>query len=61
MLRIPVTGTLSCGYMDVMAVRDDEKSSFVTAKIRLVMDESAVSIYDTGRWKEGVLDSTSQK
>ncbi|KIH63584.1 putative GTP cyclohydrolase I feedback regulatory protein [Ancylostoma duodenale] len=60
-LRIPVTGTLSCGYMDVMAVRDDEKSPFVTAKIRLVMDESAVSIYDTGKWKEGVVDSTPQK
>ncbi|EYC09753.1 hypothetical protein Y032_0059g3030 [Ancylostoma ceylanicum] len=61
MLRIPVTGTLSCGYMDVMAVRDDEKSPFVTAKIRLVMDESAVSIYDTGKWKEGAVDSTPQK
>ncbi|CAJ0601960.1 unnamed protein product [Cylicocyclus nassatus] len=47
MLRIPVSGVVSGGYLDVMAVRDDEKSPFVTAKIRLVMDDSAVSIYDT--------------
>ncbi|ETN79515.1 putative GTP cyclohydrolase I feedback regulatory protein [Necator americanus] len=51
-LRIPVTGTVACGFMDVMAVRDDETSPFVTAKIRLVLDEDAVSIYDTGKWKE---------
>ncbi|KHJ90733.1 hypothetical protein OESDEN_09415 [Oesophagostomum dentatum] len=60
MLRIPVTGVVSCGYMDVMAVRDDEKSTFETAKIRLVMDNHAVSIYDTGKWKEGVVDSVPQ-
>ncbi|KAK6750492.1 hypothetical protein RB195_002456 [Necator americanus] len=51
-LRIPVTGTVACGFMDVMAVRNDETSPFVTAKIRLVLDEDAVSIYDTGKWKE---------
>ncbi|PIO58598.1 hypothetical protein TELCIR_19962 [Teladorsagia circumcincta] len=34
MLRIPVTGTISGGYMDVMAVRDDQSKPFVAAKIR---------------------------
>ncbi|KAK6058133.1 hypothetical protein COOONC_04301 [Cooperia oncophora] len=53
MLRIPVTGTISGGYMDVMAVRDSESEPFVTAKIRLILDEAAVSIYDTDvAWPE---------
>ncbi|KAK5970759.1 putative GTP cyclohydrolase I feedback regulatory protein [Trichostrongylus colubriformis] len=47
MLRIPVTGTISAGYMDVMAVREHESEPFVTAKIRLMLNEAAVIIYDT--------------
>ncbi|WKY08744.1 hypothetical protein Q1695_007900 [Nippostrongylus brasiliensis] len=60
MLRIPVTGTVSCGYLEVMAVRDDESAPFVTAKIRLVMDDVAVSVYDTGRWAEVDADKSVQ-
>lgn len=54
MLRIPVAGTVSSGFLDVMAIRTEENSPFQTAKIRLVMDDSAVSIYDTGKWKDNV-------
>lgn len=60
MLRIPVTGKIAGGYMDVMAVRENETSPFVTAKIRLILDDSAVSIYDTGKWKDVVADSATK-
>ncbi|XGW29292.1 hypothetical protein V3C99_008815 [Haemonchus contortus] len=60
MLRIPVIGTIAGGYMDVMAVRDDETAPFVTAKIRLILDEAAVSIYDTGAWKDSASEEASQ-
>ncbi|KAJ1373840.1 hypothetical protein KIN20_038463 [Parelaphostrongylus tenuis] len=53
-LRIPVAGTVSSGFLDVMAIRADEGSPFETAKIRLLMDDTAVSIYDTGKWKDNV-------
>ncbi|KAK6027813.1 putative GTP cyclohydrolase I feedback regulatory protein [Ostertagia ostertagi] len=59
MLRIPVTGTISGGYMDVMAVRDDESKPFVTAKIRLILDDAAISIYDTGTWKDSEVEKAS--
>ncbi|KAK6009643.1 hypothetical protein OSTOST_25421 [Ostertagia ostertagi] len=59
MLRIPVTGTISGGYMDVMAVRDDESKPFVTAKIRLILDDAAISIYDTGTWKDSGVEKAS--
>ena len=30
---------------------------FVACFLRLLMDNHVVSIYDTGKWKEGVADS----
>ncbi|CAI4225427.1 unnamed protein product [Auanema sp. JU1783] len=51
-LRIPITGSLDCGHMDVMAVRTSEQSPFYTAKIRLDLQNGIVTIYDTKDWKD---------
>ncbi|CAD6195189.1 unnamed protein product [Caenorhabditis auriculariae] len=44
-LRIPVTGAIDCGYMDVLATRGDEKD-------QLALNDGIFTIYDTGRWIE---------
>lgn len=51
-LRIPVTGLVDCGYMDVLAVRGNEKENFETAKVRLYLNDGVFTIFDTGRWIE---------
>uniref|UniRef100_A0A8R1ENC0 Uncharacterized protein n=1 Tax=Caenorhabditis japonica TaxID=281687 RepID=A0A8R1ENC0_CAEJA len=51
-LRIPVTGVVDCGFMDVLAVRDTEKEAFETAKVRLFLNDGVFTIFDTGRWKD---------
>ncbi|CAI5448288.1 unnamed protein product [Caenorhabditis angaria] len=38
-LRIPVTGQLDCGFMDVLAIRPDENQDFETAKVRLYLND----------------------
>ncbi|CDH93010.2 Cytochrome Oxidase Assembly subunits [Caenorhabditis elegans] len=51
-LRIPVTGVVDCGFMDVLAVRENDKTAFETAKVRLFLNDGVYTIYDTGRWSE---------
>ncbi|PIC35259.1 hypothetical protein B9Z55_014674 [Caenorhabditis nigoni] len=52
LLRIPVTGLVDCGFMDVLAVRETEKENFETAKVRLYLNDGVYTIFDTGRWQE---------
>uniref|UniRef100_A0A1I7WMT8 GTP cyclohydrolase 1 feedback regulatory protein n=1 Tax=Heterorhabditis bacteriophora TaxID=37862 RepID=A0A1I7WMT8_HETBA len=52
MLRIPVTGSLTCGHLDVMALRSDEKDEFTTSKVRLFLQDNSVIIYDNGQWDD---------
>ena len=51
-LRIPVTGLVDCGFMDVLAVRENEKEKFETAKVRLYLNDGVFTIFDTGRWND---------
>ncbi|KJH47950.1 putative GTP cyclohydrolase I feedback regulatory protein [Dictyocaulus viviparus] len=55
MLRIPVAGSISCGFLDIVALRESETSPFKVAKIRLIMEDSVISVYDTGEWKDAYL------
>lgn len=55
-LRIPVTGMVDCGFMDVLAIRDNEKEKFETAKVQLYLNDGVFTIFDTGRWMEQTSD-----
>ncbi|GMS96235.1 hypothetical protein PENTCL1PPCAC_18410 [Pristionchus entomophagus] len=52
MLMVPVNGSMAAGYMEVRAVRDTPEGVFSTATIKLHLDETVVTIYDTGAWRE---------
>ena len=51
-LRIPVSGQIDAGHLDVMAIRDDEQKEFVTAKVQLLLSTGVFTIYDTGAWSD---------
>ncbi|CAB3406571.1 unnamed protein product [Caenorhabditis bovis] len=55
-LRIPITGVVDCGHMDVLAVRDAENDEFQTAKVRLSLNGGVFTIYDTGKWEDNGAD-----
>lgn len=52
MLMVPVTGSMAGGFMEVRAVRDSPTGVFSTATIKLHLDDTVVTIYDTGAWRE---------
>ncbi|GMR48660.1 hypothetical protein PMAYCL1PPCAC_18855 [Pristionchus mayeri] len=52
MLMVPVNGSMAAGFMEVRAVRDTPEGVFSTATIKLHLDDTTFTIYDTGAWKE---------
>lgn len=45
-LRIPVTGRIGAGYLNVTARRDDKESKFQTERVELEVDDGVFVIYD---------------
>uniref|UniRef100_A0A915BFK4 Uncharacterized protein n=1 Tax=Parascaris univalens TaxID=6257 RepID=A0A915BFK4_PARUN len=55
-LRIPISGTVDGGFMEVRATRPSNEHPFETAQVELELENSncRVVIYDNGEWRSHI-------